>query len=137
MFTTFGLFFMLVARKYHMDEAMRMGPGYFPTMVGGLTAFFGGIVFFQSLVLKGENIPAMSFWPLFFITLSLIVFSFLLTRIGLVVASALLVLISAFAGHEFKFREVVILIAVLVTCSVLVFVKSIGLPFPLWPAFLH
>ena len=80
--------------------------------------------------------PAIPFRPLFFITLSLLVFGYLLKPIGLVLALALLVVVSAFAGHEFKLKEVLILSVVLIIFSVLVFVKGLGLPFPLWPKFL-
>ena len=63
-------------------------------------------------------------------------FGYLLKPIGLVLALALLVVVSAFAGHEFKLREVLLLSVVLIILSVLVFVKGLGLPFPLWPKFL-
>ena len=53
---------------------------------------------------------------------------------GLVAATAALVFISAYGGHEFKWKEVVILYVILITLSVLVFVKGLTLPFPLWPA---
>jgi hypothetical protein len=53
-----------------------------------------------------------------------------------VLALALLVFVSAFAGHEFKLREVLLLALALILLSVLVFVKGLGQPFPLWPKFL-
>jgi hypothetical protein len=137
MFIAFGLFFLFVARNYEMGSATRMGPAYFPTMLGGLMAVLGGIVFFQSFVVKGEKVPAISFRQIFFVILSLLVFGFLLKPIGMVLALALLVVVSAFAGHEFKLKEVLILSVVLIIFSVLAFVKGLGLPFPLWPKFLH
>ena len=56
-----------------------------------------------------------------------------LTQVSLV-ATAALVYIAAFGGHEFKWKEVTILYVVLIVFSVLVFVKGLTLPFPLWPA---
>ncbi len=73
---------------------------------------------------------------LFFITRSLLVFGYLLKPIGLVLALLCLVVISAFAGHEFRLKEALLLTFVLIILSVLVFVKGLGLPFPLWPGFL-
>lgn len=136
MFIAFGLFFLIVARNYQMGNAVRMGPAYFPTVLGGLLAVLGGIVFFQSFAVRGNKVSAMSFRPIFFIILSLLVFGYLLKPTGLVLALALLVVVSAFAGHEFKLKEVLILSVVLIIFSVLVFVKGLGLPFPLWPEFL-
>ena len=65
-FIAFGLFFFLGARNYEMGTAARMGPAYFPTMLGGLIALIGGIVFLQSLVVKGGKVPSMPLRPLFY-----------------------------------------------------------------------
>ena len=136
MFIAFGLFFMIGALNYRMGSAARMGPAYFPTMLGGLMALIGGIVLFRSLVVKGGKVPAIPLRLLSIITLSMIVFGYLLKPIGLVLALVFLVVVSAFAGQEFKIKEVLLLSGVLVILSVLIFVKGLGLPFPLWPGFL-
>ena len=136
MFIAFGLFFMIGARNYQMGSAARMGPAYFPTMLGGLMAVIGGIVLFRSLVVKGGKVSAIPLRLLFIITLSMVAFGYLLKPIGLVLALVFLVVVSAFAGQEFKIKEVFILSVVLVILSVVVFVKGLGLPFPLWPGFL-
>jgi len=52
MFTGFGLGFMLVAQNYPMGSAVRMGPAYFPTVLGGMLAVLGGMVFFRAFVSK-------------------------------------------------------------------------------------
>jgi hypothetical protein len=137
MFGALGLFFLIVARNYRMGSATSMGPAYFPTVLGGLMAVFGGIVFLRSFVVRGEKMSAMSFRQIFLIVLSLLVFGYLLKPIGMVLALALLVVLSAFAGHEFKLKEVLLLSAALIILSVLVFVKGLGLPFSLWPKFLN
>ncbi len=136
MFSAFGLLFLFMARNYRMGNATSMGPAYFPTLLGGLMAVLGGIIFFQSLVMKGKMVPAMSFRPLFLIIVSLLGFGYLLRPMGMVLALALLVFVSAFAGHEFKIKEVLLLSLVLIIFSVLVFGKGLGLPFPVWPGFL-
>ena len=136
MFVAFGLFFLFFARKYRMGSAMSMGPGYFPAMLGGLMAVIGGIVFLQSLVVRGEKVPAIFLRPLFLVCLSLLLFGYLLQPIGMVLALALLLIVSASAGHEFELKEVLILAVVAILFSVLVFVKVLGLPYTLWPSFL-
>ena len=137
MFIAFGLFFMLVARNYQMGSAVRMGPAYFPTVLGGILAVLGGIVLGRSFALKGEKVPMLYFRPLLFIAGSCLAFAYLLKPLGLVLASAAMIFISALGGHEFKWKEVTILSVVLVIFSVLVFVKGLTLPFPIWPAFLE
>lgn len=136
MFIAFGVFFMIGALNYRLGSAARMGPAYFPTMLGGLLAVIGGVVFFQSFVVSGAKVAAIPLRLLFFITVGLLLFGYLLKPIGLVPSLALLVVVSAFAGHEFKLREVVVLALALIVLSALVFVKGLGQPFPLWPEFL-
>lgn len=66
MFIAFGLFFVIGARDYQLGSAARMGPAYFPTLLGGLMAMVGGIVFFRSFVLKGEKVAAFPLRLIFF-----------------------------------------------------------------------
>ena len=136
MFIGIGLFFMIGARNYELGSAARMGPAYFPTMVGGLIAVIGVVVFFQSFVVSGGKVAAFPLRLILFMTVALLLFGYLLKPLGLVVALTLLVVVSAFAGHEFKLREVLVLAFALIVLSVLVFVKGLGQPFPLWPTFL-
>jgi hypothetical protein len=104
-------------------------------MLGGALAVIGGVVFFRSLVAGGGKVAPIPLRLLFLITLSLLGFGYLLQPIGLVLALALLIVLSARAGHEFRLREVLLLSVVLILLSVGVFAKGLGLPFPLWPKF--
>ena len=153
MFIAFGLFFIvfsmgtpefidkIVGTKlipgYQMGSSVRMGPAYFPVMLGGLLAFLGLLVLFDSIVENGPDVPKFHFRPLLFIAISSLAFAYLLKPLGLVLASAALVFISAFGGHEFKWKEVAIMSVVLVIFSVLVFVKGLSLPFPICPDFIE
>jgi len=137
MFIGFGLFFATVALvNYQMGSAVRMGPAYFPTVLGGLLVFLGAIVMFNSFVVTGPNVAKFNFRPLLFVMASSLAFAYLLKPLGLVLASIALVFISAYGGHEFKWKEVAILSVVLVIFSVLVFVKGLTLPFPICPSFI-
>lgn len=136
MFVGFGLFFMIGAGNYDLGSAARMGPAYFPTMLGGMMAVIGGVVFAQSFVVTGGKVAAIPLRLLFFMTAALLLFGYLLKPLGLALALSLLVFVSAFAGHEFRWKEVLILAVALTVLSVLVFVKGLGQPFPLWPRFL-
>ena len=134
MFAGVGLFFMIWAVvNYQMGSAVRMGPAYFPAVLGGLMAFLGLIVFAGSFAIEGPKVPMMHLRPLVMIVVANIAYGYLMKPLGLVAATAVLVFISALGGHEFKWKEVTILYVVLIVFSVLVFVKGLTLPFPLWP----
>ena len=134
MFIVFGLGFMLIARDYQMGSAVRMGPAYFPTVLGGILAVLGLVVLLQSLALAGPKVTKFHFRPLILILAGCLLYGYLLKPLGLVLATIILVFVSAFGGHEFKFKEVAILAVVLVVFSVAVFVKGLTLPFPICPA---
>jgi hypothetical protein len=138
MFVGFGLFFVVVALMfYQMGSAVRMGPAYFPVLLGGLLAVLGAIVLFNSLIFEGPEIASFHFRPLLFVAASSLAFAYLLKPLGLVGASIALVFISAYGGHEFKWKEVAIMSVVLVVFSVLVFVEALALPFPICPDFIE
>jgi hypothetical protein len=153
MFIAFGLFFIVFAlgtpefldkmigtrliAGYQMGSSVRMGPAYFPVVLGGLMVFLGLLVLLDSILEEGPEVPKFHFRPLIWIGLSSLAFAYLLKPLGLVLASAALVFVSAYGGHEFKWKEVAIMTVVLVIFSVLVFVKALALPFPICPDFIE
>jgi putative tricarboxylic transport membrane protein len=181
MFIGFGTFFMVWAlTHYQMGTAVRMGPAYFPTVLGGLLVFLGALVLIESFAMEGAPLtlpfnivhlvlgvllyfalgwllkrvgmgeyailagtivlvvlsvmfhPATK--PLVLISAACVIYGYLMKPFGLILATAFLVFISAFAGHEFKWKEVAILYVILIVFSLLVFVKGLTLPFPICPA---
>jgi hypothetical protein len=153
MFIAFGVFFVVVALGtpefvdrivgtrlipgYQMGSSVRMGPAYFPVVLGGILAFLGLLVLLDSIVEEGPNVSKFHFRPLIFIAISSLAFAYLLKPLGLALASVALVFISAYGGHEFKWKEVAIMSVVLVIFSILVFVKALVLPFPVCPDFIE
>ena len=53
--------------------------------------------------------------------------------LGLVLSLFALIVVSALGGHEFKWKEVLVLWFILTAGSVAVFVYGLQLQFPLWP----
>jgi hypothetical protein len=135
MFMVFGLFFAIWAlTHYQMGTAVRMGPAYFPAVLGGLLTVLGTIILIGSFALEGPAVARFHLRPLILISIGCLLYAYLMKPLGLVLSTAALVVVSAFGGHEFKWKEVVILTVILIIFSVLVFVKGLSLPFPLWPA---
>ena len=137
MFLAFGLFFAVWAvTHYQMGTAVRMGPAYFPAVLGGLLGVLGLVVLSMSVTVRGPAVDKFHFRPLLLILLANVAYGYAMKPLGLVLATGVLVFIAAFGGHEFKWKEVALLYIFLVVFSVLVFVKGLTLPFPLWPELL-
>ena len=133
MFIAFGIGFAWVAQNYQMGTSVRMGPAYFPTVLGWLLAVLGLAILLQSFISTGPPVAKFYFRPLVLIVLAVVLFGILLKPLGLVLSIAVLVGLGAFGGFEFKSKEVAILYVVLAIFSVWVFVKGLGLPIPVWP----
>ena len=137
LFGGLGLFVSIYgATHYALGTAVRMGPGYFPTWIGGLVALLSLVLVVQSLRFDGPPLPRVHLRPTLAIVAASIAFGYLLKPLGLVFAVVLLVVASAAGGHEFRWLEVGLLAAALALFAVAVFVYGLGLPFPLWPSFL-
>ena len=147
MFMAAGIAFAWGATNYTIGEGARMGPGYFPLMLGILLTVIGLFVIFEAMVVEtedGEPIGKAAWKPLFFIIMSNLVFGLCLggmpkigvPAMGLIVGIYALTFIAALAGEEFKTKEVAILATVLAVGSYLAFIVLLKLQFPVWPSFL-
>ncbi len=127
----FGSIAIIVARDYGMGTGVKMGPAYFPTILGGLLAGIGLISVVRSFIAPGTPIGAFAFKGLILVTASVVLFGFIARGVGLVVALPLLVVMSASASKRFRWRTALIMAAVLtIFCSV-VFVEGLGIPLPI------
>jgi hypothetical protein len=112
-----------------------MGPGYFPTVLGVLLALFGGYFLVRSLRASETLDTNWSLRALIGLTVSLILFGVLIDRAGFVPALVVLIFGSAASSTEFKFREVLLLTAILTVFAVVLFIWAIGLPYRLFAGF--
>jgi hypothetical protein len=122
---------MIIARNYAFGTTLRMGPGYFPTVLGGILILFG-----LYLVVSGlrSNDEIQGSWPLramIVLPLALVLFGVLMTHAGFLPALLVLIFGSALAGPQFRLVEVLLLSAALSVASVALFVWGLGLPYPL------
>lgn len=149
-----GLLFMVVgigfawgATNYQIGTSARMGPGFFPLMLGIILTILGGIVVFQALVVEtpdGNPVGKVAFRPLLYIIGANMLFGILLGGIpsmgvpamGLIVAIYALVIVAARGGTEFRWGEVLILATLLAVGSYLAFVYGLNLQFQVWPSFI-
>ena len=147
MFVGAGVAFAWGASTYNVGTGARMGPGYFPLMLGILLAIIGAAVTFFALVVEtvgGDKIGKIAWRPLAFVIAANVIFGILLAGLpnvgipafGLIVAIYALVLVASMAEAGWKFRTTLILATVLAVGSYLAFVVALKLQFPVWPAFI-
>ncbi len=139
MFIAFGLFFVGFAQEYDMGNAARMGPAFFPTMLGGLLLLLGVIIGIQGLAVEeaDSKIDPFYFKPLLLVLGSVVAFGLLLRPAGLIVSLIVLVIVSSLGGHEFRLRGVLLLSLGLVLLMLAVFIYGLGMTIPVLPEFMR
>jgi Tripartite tricarboxylate transporter TctB family len=135
MFIAFAAVALYVSRNYSLGTAVRMGPGYFPILLGGVLALVGAILVVRSLVIAGDPIGHVQVLPLVVVAVAVVLFGVLLPRLGLAITLPLVIAVAALASVQSRRWEVLILALVLTVFSALVFIYGLRLPIPLWPAF--
>jgi hypothetical protein len=133
LFIVLGAAGILLALDYAMGTAGRMGPGYFPRWLSGILVGLGVLLVLRSFRLQGEKIAFPTFQPVVIVLASVLAFGLTVTKLGLVVATILLVVIASFASHEHRWKESLIAAAALAAFVVAAFKYGLQLQLPIWP----
>jgi uncharacterized membrane protein YhhN len=121
-----------IGRNYTQGTSERMGPGYFPFVLGSILALLGAISIVRSFVRPGEAISAFAWRPLVLVMGAIVLFALLLPRAGVVVALTALIVVGAMASKKSRIDvKTVASMAGLIAFCVIVFVKGLGVPMPL------
>lgn len=121
-----------MALDYPFGSALRMGPGYFPRVLAGILIAFGLYVGLRGLR-NPEKVEGVWGWrALALITVAFWAFGWLMDRVGLIPSLVVLFFVSAFAGHEFRIKEVIILTVLMILFAWAVFIYGLGLPYQLF-----
>ena len=129
MYAAIGAGAIIIARDYNMGTSVRMGPGYFPTLLGILLIIVGTLSMIRAFLRQGESIATFYWKEIFLVLGSVVLFGLLVRGAGLVPSLILLVLVSACASEKFQIKSAVLLAILTSVFSALVFVKGLGLPF--------
>jgi hypothetical protein len=133
LFLFFGAVATFFAGDYPMGTALRMGPGYFPKVLGVLLLALGAVTCATGLTVRGEAVERLRARPLVLILAAVGAFALLIEPAGIVVSAVLSVALAALASPESRVREVIFLVIVLLAIAVGVFTYGLGLPFKLLP----
>tara|TARA_R110000823_G_scaffold55161_2_gene134831 strand:- start:1529 stop:1984 length:456 start_codon:yes stop_codon:yes gene_type:complete len=131
----FGLFVALYAsNNYELGSAARMGPGYFPALLGYILTALGAVIALLSLRKTTHLLkpPPFTLRPFVAVTAAVGIFALLITRIGLIPTTIIVVIVTAFGSNSFQLSRALVLSVSLSVFVWLIF--SVGLKMTL-PAF--
>lgn len=128
LYIAFGAGAVWLMRDYGMGTALKMGPGYFPSVLGGLLALIGVAAIVRSFFSPGEPIGSLAVKPMLYVCVPTIAFGVLVRGAGVIPAIVVLALASAYASARFRIGPALLLATGLAAFCVLVFVYGLGVP---------
>ena len=130
-----GLFLLICAAAvwYFGGElkpgtAFRMGPGYVPNLLAWIIGGFGIVLTVRGVMWPGQGVRG---WPVNAMVLvlgSIVLFGLTIERLGLLVASLIVVLLSSIAAPEYRWRQSVVAALCLAAFACALFPFALQLP---------
>lgn len=147
LYAVIGGAFAIGATSYNVGTGARMGPGYFPLLLGVLLGIIGLYIMVKAVIVQtpdGDKIGKWAWKPLFYIIAGNLLFGVLLSGLpnlgipgmGLIAAIYGVTIVVSKAGSEFSLKEALILATILSAGSYAGFVWLLNLQFPVWPSFI-
>jgi hypothetical protein len=133
MFATLGIAAIVISSNYPLGTAARMGPGYFPRILGILLIALGAVLSLRALRLNGPPLPRWPWRPTVIVLGSVVFFGAIVQTVGVAISTVLLIVAASAASREFRPREALISGLFLAALAVGVFVIGLKLQLPIWP----
>lgn len=122
--------------SYDMGSLRRMGPGFFPVTLGMLLAGLGTLIAIPAMGRPGQPRPFA--WPeTIAVVAALLVFGMALERLGVLLTTALTVLIASAAAPRRGLGWRLVLTVAVTALVWLVFVRGLNMSLPVWPGALR
>lgn len=131
-FTALGAFVVWQASTYSIGTVAKMGPGYFPLVLGILLTIVGLAVTLRSIRTSQEAAAKFEWRSAGAITAAIVLSGLLLLTAGLVIAIPVLVIVSSFAAREHRWSNILWTSIALTAAAYLVFIVGLGLRIPLF-----
>lgn len=134
LFMVFGAISIIVGSEYPAGTAAKMGPGYFPRILGGLLVVLGAAIIWGALRSRGSRLGFAALLPVSIVLLAVVLFGVAAPYLGLIGSAFLVVVVASCAGRGVRPAEALVSGALLAAASVAVFVYGLGLQLDPWPA---
>jgi uncharacterized membrane protein len=136
LFVLIGAAAVALSARYSLGTAARMGPGYFPRILGILMMVLGLVLALRAFKLDGPPIPRWKLRPTLIVLGSVVLFGAIVQAVGVAISTVVLIVAASAASREFRPKEALIAGVLLATLAVGVFVVGLKLQLPIWPTFL-
>ncbi|HEX6138658.1 MAG TPA: tripartite tricarboxylate transporter TctB family protein [Casimicrobiaceae bacterium] len=133
LFIAIGIATLVLGSKYALGTAARMGPGYFPRILGILLIVLGGILAVRAMRTAGAPVSRVHWRPTLIVLGSVVLFGAIVRTLGVALSTVILIMTASAASHEFRPRESLVVGACLAALAVGVFVVGLQLQLPIWP----
>jgi len=131
-FAGFGLAFAITSTTYDIGTPLRMGPGFFPLVLGGILVVLGVSIAVKGVVAgEGGDVGPVPWRALVLLVAAILFFGFTVRDLGLVPALFVTVLLAGLAGRSARVIPAVVIAVSLTALSVLIFVVLLQLRLPL------
>ncbi len=137
LFALIGAAALILGSRYNLGTAARMGPGYFPRILGIILVLLGGIIALRGLRTQGSAIAAWRWRPTIIVLGSVVLFGLIVPRVGMALSTVILIVLASTASEEFRWKEALISGVLLAVLAVAVFIIGLKLQLPIWPTFLQ
>jgi len=137
LFALVGAAAIVLGSRYNLGTAARMGPGYFPRILGMLLIALGGAIALRGLRTDGAAMPGWRWWSTLVVLGSVVLFGLIVNRAGLAFSTVILIVLASSASSEFRWKEALISGVFLAALAVGVFIIGLKLQLPIWPPFLQ
>jgi hypothetical protein len=132
-FAALGLAFAITSTTYEVGSPLRMGPGYFPLVLGSVLVLLGILIAIKGFVAgDSDDIGPVPWKAIALFVAALVFFGLTVRGLGLVPALLVTVFLSALAGHRARVIPAAVIAASLTALCVLIFVIVLQLRLPLF-----
>lgn len=133
LFAAFGAAFIVLASGMRLGTAHRMGPAYFPTILGALLIVLGLAIAVRGVRAAADRVDLGALRPVVVVLAAVLAFALTVQPLGVVLATGALVIVSRLGAARGRAIEIVILAAALAILAALLFVRGLGLPLKILP----
>ena len=133
LFVAIGIGTIIIGSRYTLGTAARMGPGYFPRILGILLIVLGTVLAVRAMHTAGGPMPRLQLRPLVIVLGSVVLFGAIVRPVGVALSTVILIVAASAASREFRPRESLIVGVLLAALAVGVFVIGLQLQLPIWP----